>query len=86
MGEVRTGFARIETRLDGLERSTSGLKATVITTGVFASLAIIAAILATLTYGQAWFGIGLTTRDVVRSTVAEVLAHQAQSRATPQKP
>lgn len=67
LGEVRAGFARVDGRLSGLERQTAGVKSTVILTG----LAVAALMLAVLTYGQAWFGIGISTRDVVKSAVSE---------------
>jgi hypothetical protein len=64
----------IEGRLSALEQSVAGLKPTIILTG----LAVAALMVATLTYGQTWFGIGVSTRDIVRSTVAEyVLQHPA---------
>ena len=67
LGEVRAGFAGVDGRLSGLERQTAGVKSTVILTG----LAVAALMLAVLTYGQAWFGIGVSTRDVVKSAVSE---------------
>lgn len=84
LGEIKAGFARLEgemARLSGkiesVEATTSGIKATVVVTGI----AAVGLVLATLTYGQNWFGIGVTTRDVVKSAVAEYL-HQ-QSAAAP---
>ena len=74
LGEVRIGFAKmdgrfgeIEARMGGLERSTSGIKATVIGTGI----AVVALVIAVMTYGQTWFGIGVSTRDVVKAAVTE---------------
>ena len=61
--EMRSGFAAINARLDSL----SGIKATVIGTGI----AVVAVIIALMTYGQTWFGIGVSTRDVVKATVME---------------
>ncbi len=83
LGEMRVGFAglsarqdianaRIEglsSRIDGLERTTSGTKTTVIATGIGS----VALVIAALAYGQTWFGIGISTRDVVRTTITEYL-------------
>ncbi len=73
VGRVDTGFAEIRgqiatvnARLEGIERTTGGIKTTVIVTGLTA----VALIVAILTYGQTWFGIGLSTRDAVKSEVA----------------
>jgi hypothetical protein len=77
LGEVRVGFASIEGkisaldgRLSALERATAGIKPTIILTG----LAVAALMVATLTYGQTWFGIGVSARDVVKSAVAEYIS------------
>jgi type IV secretory pathway TrbD component len=74
-GEMRAGFAelrgeiaKIATRLDTVERTVGGTKTTVIATGI----ASVAVIIAVLTYGQTWFGIGVSARDVIRATVAEM--------------
>lgn len=67
IGEMRTGFARMDARLSAVERATTGLKATVIGTGV----AVIAVVIGVLAYGQTWFGIGVNTRDVIRATITE---------------
>lgn len=79
IAEMRAGFAalnaRVDTlegrtgvRLDALERVTAGTKTTVIGTGI----AVVAVLIAVLSYGQTWFGIGVSTRDIVRATVAEM--------------
>jgi hypothetical protein len=67
-GEMREGFARTNERLDAVERSTGGIKTTVIGTGI----AVVAIVIAVLAYGQTWFGIGISSRDVIRATVAEM--------------
>lgn len=84
LGEMRTGFAqldgrfgRLEARLDTLERSTSGLKATVITTGIGTGIGVVAVVVATLAYGGSLFGNGLTTRDAINNAVTQELQHQA---------
>ena len=74
LGEMRTGFARLDARLDAVERATSEIKATVIGTGIAGAVLVIAV----LAYGQTWFGIGVSARDVVKAAVAE---HRQQ--ATP---
>ncbi|MBV8616870.1 MAG: hypothetical protein JOY66_24280 [Acetobacteraceae bacterium] len=81
LGEMRTGFARLDARLDGVERATSGIKATVIGTGIAAVVLVIAV----LAYGQTWFGIGVSTRDVVRAAVTEY-RQQAISTGTTKPP
>ena len=81
LGEMRTGFARLNARLDGVERATSGIKATVIGTGIAAVVLVIAV----LAYGQTWFGIGVSTRDVVRAAVTEY-HQQAISTGTTKPP
>ena len=85
LGEVRIGFAKmdgrfgeIEARMGGLERSTSGIKATVIGTGI----AVVALVIAVMTYGQTWFGIGVSTRDVVKAAVTEYRQQQDSAKRT----
>lgn len=82
-GEIRVGFAGIKgevktlrSKLDAVERSASGIKATVVITGI----AAVGVLIAVLTYGQSWVGIGVTTRDVVKATVTEVLQQQGAPR------
>jgi hypothetical protein len=67
-GEMREGFARTNERLDAVEKSTGGIKTTVIGTGI----AVVAIVIAVLAYGQTWFGIGISSRDVIRATVMEM--------------
>jgi hypothetical protein len=66
--ELKGEFKAVATRLEGLEKSTSGVKATIIG----AALGTIAIVIGILTFGQQWFGIGMTARDIVRSTVIEM--------------
>ena len=73
LGEVRAEFGKVNERLSGLERSVSGTKATVVVTGI----AIFGVTIAVLTYGQAWFGIGVSTRGVVKSAVSEYIEQHA---------
>ncbi len=54
-----------------------GLRATVILTGL-GSVALVVAVLA---YGQTWFGLGASTREIVRATVLEL-----RQDAPPAKP
>jgi hypothetical protein len=55
-----------------LEQTAAGIKPTIILTG----LAVAALMVATRIYGQTWFGIGVSTRDVARSAVTEyILRH-----------
>jgi hypothetical protein len=76
IGRMEAGFADVKghisaanARLDGIERSTVGLRTAIFGTGV----AAVAVVIAILAYGQAWFGIGVSTRDIVRATVTELL-------------
>jgi len=91
IGEMRTGFAALNGRIDGLsgrvdglsgrldavERSVSGIKITVIVTAI----AAVAVVVAVLGYGQTWFGLGIGTRDIVRATVSELMQQQQQQAA-----
>ena len=86
LGEVRTGFAEIQgeigklnSRIEHIEKTTAGIKTTVVGTGV----ALAALIIGVLTYGQTWFGIGVSTRDIIRATVTEL---NQQHPAPPAKP
>lgn len=77
LGEMRTGFAVIDTRLNSLERSTAGTKMTIIGTGIGA----VAVIVAVLAYGQTWFGIGVSNRDTIKAIVTEVIQQQTPMRS-----
>jgi hypothetical protein len=86
IGHIDQGFSEIRgemrstnARLDGVERSTAGIKATVILTGI-ASVALVVAILA---FGQQWFGIGVSVRDIVHSAVSEYRIQSQQQPAPP---
>ncbi len=83
LGELRTGFATLDgklgvvsTRLDGLERATGGTKMTIVGTAI----AAVAVIIAIMAYGQAWFGLGVTSRDTIKSVVTEVIQQQKSTR------
>jgi hypothetical protein len=72
-GQITKAFADINGRLDHIEKSTTGIKTTTVVTGI----AAVGLVVAVLGYGQQWFGIGVSTRDIVRSAVADYLAqHQ----------
>jgi hypothetical protein len=66
--EIKGEISTLSAHFAALERSTSGVKATIIAT-VAVGIAIVIAILG---YGQQWFGIGMSTRDIVRQTVQEM--------------
>lgn len=89
LGEMRTGFASINGRLDHLEKTGVDVKATISnvkTTVIGTGIGVLALTLAALSYGQAWFGIGVSTRDVVKSAVTEyVLQHPNLLPAPPVK-
>jgi len=65
--DLKGAMGGIETHLTSVEKATSGVKATIIVS-VLAGIAIVIGILA---FGQQWFGIGITTRDIIRATVTE---------------
>ena len=75
LGEVRTGFAALGARLEAVERSTSGIRTTVITTAIGTGIGVLALVVAIMSYGQTWFGIGVTNRDTIRAVVTEMQAH-----------
>lgn len=62
-------FVGLDARMQSLERATAGVKTTIIGTGI----AVVAVMIAVLAYGQTWFGIGVTTRDIVRATITEYI-------------
>jgi len=72
LAKIDGTFGKIEARLDAVEKSTDGLKGTIIGTG----LGVVAVVIGVLAFGQSWFGAGLTARDMVRSAVEEVLRQQ----------
>jgi hypothetical protein len=76
--ELKGEIGKVATRLDGVERSTTGVKTTIVVTAV----AVVAVIVGILSFGQQWFGIGLSTRDIVHATVTEL--HQQE--VAPQNP
>jgi hypothetical protein len=65
--ELKGEIGKLETHLMGVEKATSGVKATIVVS-ILAAMAIVVGILA---FGQQWFGVGLTTRDIIRATVTE---------------
>jgi hypothetical protein len=65
--DLRGDIRALSAHFSAVERSTAGVKATIILTAV----AVLAIVVGVLGFGQQWFGIGITTRDVVRSTVKE---------------
>jgi len=69
LGEIRTISADLSGRMTAVQDASRGTKTTVMVTG----LAVAALMVGILTYGQAWFGIGVSTRDVVKSAVSEYL-------------
>lgn len=57
----------IAARLTSVEHSVSSLRATIVGTWI----GVVAVVIAVMAYGQAWFGSGLATRDLVRAVVSE---------------
>ncbi|MBV9783381.1 MAG: hypothetical protein JO264_06140 [Acidisphaera sp.] len=82
-GELQAKLSTIEARLDGVEKATAGIKTTIIVTVLPTGLAVIAAVIGILAYGQAWFGIGVSTRDIIRTTVAEYQQGHPQPAPAP---
>jgi hypothetical protein len=66
--EIRGQFAAFGARLEAVETSTAGIKTTVVGTGI----AVVAIVIGVLAYGQTWFGIGISSRDIIRATVMEM--------------
>jgi hypothetical protein len=73
--ELRGQIGEMNARLAPL----SGMKTTVIGTGV----AVVALVIAVLTFGQQWFGTGVAVRDTIRATVTEM---HVQAPSPPVKP
>lgn len=82
MAEIGKHSLHINARLDAVEKSTGGVKATIIVTAV----AVLALLVGILGYGQQWFGIGVTTRDIIRATVAEMGEKASKPSAQPLTP
>jgi hypothetical protein len=77
--EVRASIATLASRLEAVEKSTAGIKPTVIGTGI----AVVAVVISVLAYGQTWFGLGISSRDVIRATVLEMRETAAQTAPAP---
>lgn len=68
MGELRV----ISTRLDHVEKSTSGIKSTVISTGVVTAVAVLALVTAIFGWGSQMFGVGMNADSVARQAAEAV--------------
>lgn len=75
LGEIRVvstdlkgELGKINVRLDNVEKSTSGVKATIIVTAV----GVVAVVIGVLAYGSQWFGLGIATHDTIRATIKEM--------------
>jgi hypothetical protein len=80
--ELKGELGKIAVRIAGVERSTGGLHTTIIVTAV----AVVGVLVAILTFGQQWLGIGLTTRDLVHAVAAEIeLQKSSPARPPPAK-
>ncbi len=66
-GHINGRFETLEARLTGVERTTSGLKATIIGTGI----GVVVVVIAALGYGQQLFNNGFGARDIALAVVAE---------------
>ncbi len=83
-GELKADVGYVRIKLDAVERSTTGLKGTVITTGQTAGVGAVAIVIGVLAYGQTSFGIGVSTRDVIKASVSEY--RQQEETTRPQSP
>jgi hypothetical protein len=66
LGEMRL----MNQRLDHVERSTSGMRSTVIGTGI----GVVAVVIAIMAYGAQWFGIGMDAQQVSDRAVQSALS------------
>lgn len=71
LGELRL----MNQRLDHVERSTSGMRSTVIGTGI----GVVAVVIAVMAYGAQWFGVGMDAQQV-----SERAAQSALEKVQPQ--
>lgn len=71
LGELRL----LNQRLDHVEKSTSGMRSTVIGTGI----GIVAVVIAVMAYGAQWFGLGMDAQQV-----SERAVNSAIERVAPQ--
>jgi len=70
--DLKGELGNINTRLDHVERSTSGVKGTIIITAVGVIAIVVAVVIGVLAFGAQWFGLGLTTHDTIRATIKEM--------------
>lgn len=75
-----TKFAELRGDLKAISASTSGLKATVITTVVGTGIAVLAVTIAVIAYGGQMFGSGLDASTAAREAAAEVEQRYAAER------
>lgn len=76
LGEIRVlssdlkgEMGKITTRLDSVERSTTGIKATIIVTALAGIAVIVAVVVGFLAYGGQWFNFPSTTKPQVVSVM-----------------
>lgn len=70
-GQMETSNAQLQGQIGEMNARLAplaGMKTTIIGTGV----AVVAVVIGVLTYGQQWFGTGVTIRDTIRATVTEM--------------
>jgi RNA 3'-terminal phosphate cyclase len=66
LGEMRL----MNQRLDHVEKSTSGMRSTVIGTGI----GVVAVAIAVMAYGAQWFGVGMDAQQVSERAAASALS------------
>jgi hypothetical protein len=79
MGEMKAGFARMDERMGAIERSTAGIKATVIVTGI----AIVGLVVAVMAYGSDRIGLGASISDIAANAARQTVRDMAPPKPTP---
>jgi putative Mn2+ efflux pump MntP len=80
VSEMRQGFAELSGRVDHVEKVTAGVKTTVLGTGI----GVVAVLVGILSYGQTWFGLGISNRETIKAIVAEYAEQQHRLPVAPQ--
>lgn len=72
MGELRLIRSDFSTRLDHVEKSTSGIKTTVVSTGIVTGIAVIGLVVGIATWGSQMFGVGMDADSIARQAAQSV--------------
>lgn len=84
MGEVRTEFASLRGDIRELKAS-SASKGTVILTGVTVFFGLAGLLVAFLTFGSQWFGLGLDSGAVAQQAAERALASYSSTQVPPKQ-